>query len=203
MKKFSKRSVWLFASAMAVCAFVLPSVASAASWGPIGGTDHVLDAPNSGFLSNILGSGVTSQCTSSSFTAVVSSPVSMQFRAGSFGGLCTASGASIGDCTMTWQPTGFPWLATAVTTSNLQIHGVRIDVTFEDMPLRPGSCTNVSGAKLTITGTVGGGNYTGPGRLDFNNAEGMSSHSALGNDSPITWRGLFVDTNTSNPLTVS
>jgi hypothetical protein len=202
MKKFSKKGVLLFAGAMAVCAFVLPAAASASSWSPIGGADHVLDSPNAGFTSTLAGVGATSSCSSSSFTAVVLNAGDLQIRAGVFGGACTASGAFIGDCTVTTTPT-FPWTATAVTTSNIQIHGVHVDVTFEDMPARPGSCTMVNGAKLTITGTLTGGIYTGPGRLDFNNAEGLVSHSALGNNNPLTFRGTFTDTNTLNPLTVS
>jgi hypothetical protein len=203
MKKFSKKGVLLFAGAMAICAFVLPSVASAASWGPIGGPDHVLDSPNVGFTSALLGQPTISQCTSSSFTTVVVSAADAQIRAGTFGGLCTASSAAIGDCTVTTTTTGFPWTLTAVTTSNIQLHGVDIDLTFEDMPARPGSCTNVNGAKLTITGTLTGGTYTGPGRLDFHDAEGLVSHSALGNNAPITTRGVFIDTNTATPITVS
>ena len=50
MKKFSKKGVLLFAGAMALCAFVMPSMASAASWGPIGRITR-LTRPTSGFTS--------------------------------------------------------------------------------------------------------------------------------------------------------
>ena len=42
MKKFSKKGVLLFAGAMAVCAFAMPSMASASSWGVVG-SHHTLD----------------------------------------------------------------------------------------------------------------------------------------------------------------
>ena len=70
MKKFSKKGVLLFAGAMAVCAFVLPAVASAATWGPAP-SHHVLDSPNFGFTSAGGAGAITSSCTSSSFTANV------------------------------------------------------------------------------------------------------------------------------------
>jgi hypothetical protein len=200
MKKFSKKGVLLFAGAMAVCAFVLPSVASAASWGPIGGPDHVLDSPNIGFTSPA-GGGAISSCTSSSFTAVVLSAADMQIRAASFGGHCTFVSPGTGTCILSAQGTRFPWTATAVTTSNIQIHGVHIDIRL----LQTGTSTCAAaavGLNLTFTGTLAGGNYTGPGRLDFNNAEGLVSHSALGNGTPITIRAFLSDT-AASPLTVS
>ena len=202
MNKFSSKSVLLFAGAMTVCAFVLPQVASASSWGPIGGADHVLDSANFGFSSsNFAGAPVTSRCTSSSFTAVVLSGADVQIRAGSFGGLCTFSGASVGTCTLTWTPTRFPWTATAVTTSNIQIHGVHIDLRFEQPP-GLNTCVNVNGANLTLTGTITNVRYLGPGRLDLDGAHGLVSHSALGNNNPLTLIGQLSDTNATR-LTVT
>jgi hypothetical protein len=202
MKRFPKKGILLFAGALAVCAFVLPSMTSAASWSPIAGSDHVIDSPNLGLTSVVGGAGLTASCTSSSFTAVVVNAQDLQIRAGAFGG-CTASGAFVGDCTYTATPTGFPWTATGVTTSNIQIHGIHIDLTFEDMPARPGSCTNLNGGKLTVTGTLTGGNATGNGRMDFNNAEGLVIHSALFNNAQLTVRGLYRDTNSASTLTLS
>lgn len=202
MKKSSRRGLLLFAGAMAVCAFVLPPVASASSWGPIG-THHTLDSPNFGYTSQIGANGVSSSCTASSFTARVLSAGDLSISTGTFGGLCTASGAAIGDCTITTQATGFPWRATAVSTSNIQIHGIDIDYTFENSP---GGFCNLAGTKTTITGTLTGGRWTGntsDPRIDFSNAEGLVTHSVLGNGNPITIRGLFTDTNTASPLTVT
>ena len=203
MKMFSKKGVLLFAGAMAVCAFVLPSMASASSWGPIGNADHVLDTPNIGFSSsNFAGAPATSSCTSSSFTAVVLSAADVQIRAGAFGGLCTASGAAIGTCTATATPTRFPWTATAVTTSNIQIHGVHIDIRFEQPPGQ-NTCVNVVGADLTLTGTLTNARYLGPGRLDLQNAHGLVSHSGLGPNNPVTALGQLSDTSPVTRITVT
>ena len=196
MKKLSTKGILRFAGAMAACAFVLPSVALASSWGPIGGPDHVLDSPNIGFVGVFSGEGVTSRCTSSSFTATVRSAADMQITAGSFNG-CTWSGASVGNCTMTWTPTGFPWTATAVTTSNLQIHNIDIDVTFENAPGTGASCFGFfPGAKATFTGTLTGGNWTGGGQhsLDFNSSTGLLWHWAVGNNIPFTLTASLSDT---------
>ena len=202
MNTFSKKSVLVFAGALAVCALGLPAVASASSWGPVGGADHVLNTPNFGFLSNFLGQPATSSCTSSSFTAVVLSAADMQIRAGSFGGLCTFTGASVGTCTMTMTPTRLPWTATAVTTSNIQIHGVHIDVRFEQPRNGLNSCANVNGADLTFTGTITNVRYLGPGRIDLGGAHGLVSHSALGNNNPISAQGLLSDAS-ATPITVT
>ena len=52
MKKFSKKGVLLFAGAMAVCAFAMPAMASASSWGTVG-THHTLTSSNLGFTSSL------------------------------------------------------------------------------------------------------------------------------------------------------
>ena len=66
MKKFSKKGVLLFVAAMALCAFAMPSAASAASWARSVST--TLDSPNVGFTGTTpTGTTITSQCTSSSF----------------------------------------------------------------------------------------------------------------------------------------
>jgi hypothetical protein len=199
MKKFSKKGVLLFAGAMALCAFMMPSMASASSWGVVG-THHVLDSPNIGFtsLSPSLGS-ITSSCTRSSFTSNVSSTQNLEITTGTFGGLCTAVGPGIGTCTATPVGTKFPWTATPVTTENIQLHGVHIDIFFENVPGLGNSCLNVAGQNLTITGTLTTGRWTGNAShsLDFSNSEGLVSHSALGNNQQITTRGLITDTQNS------
>ena len=43
LKIVSKKSMLLLGAALTLCAFVLPSVASAASWTPVGTTDGRLD----------------------------------------------------------------------------------------------------------------------------------------------------------------
>jgi hypothetical protein len=199
MKKFSKKGVLLFAAAMALCAFVMPSVASAASWGVIG-TEHTLDSPDVGFTSANAG-GITSQCTSSSFTVDVRSAADLTITAARFGGLCTASGPGIGVCTATSQPTRLPWTATAITSTLIEIHGIHIDTTFEQTP--GGLCAAAAvGTKLTITGTLTNADWDPVEHaVRLNNAHGLVSHSVLGAASPIAATGTFRDT--AQTLTVS
>jgi hypothetical protein len=194
MKQFSKKGVLLFVGAMAMGAFVLPSVASAASWGPVG-THHTLDSPNIGFTSTTAAGQITSQCTRSAFTTRVLSAGHMEITAASFGGVCTTSGTSLGDCTVTTVPTRLPWTATAVASNNIQIHGVVIDTTFAEVPGLPGRCTGFIG-QFTLTGTISGGTWTGNSAhaMDFHNAHGLVMHSGLGNGVPVTSRSSITDT---------
>ena len=206
MKKFSKKGVLLFAAAMAFCAFMMPAAASALSWGGVG-THHVLDSPNVGFTSTGAVGRIISSCTSSSFTSNVSSAANLEITATSFGGTCTASFpdlAATGVCNVTATGTSLPWTATARTTSDIQIHGVNIDVVFDQTATT--TCpAAVTGAALRITGTLTGGAWTGNSanqhEIILQDEEGLVSHSALGNGVQVTARGTFRDT--SQSLTVS
>jgi hypothetical protein len=196
MKKFSKKSVLLFAAAMALCAFAMPSMASASSWGVVG-THQTLDSPDVGFTSTTALGTVVSQCTSSSFTTDVTSAQNLTITTGTFGGHCTALIAGAGTCVTSANGTRFPWIATAVTTNNVQIHGIHIDVRFAQSTL--GTCpAALIGQNLTITGTLTNGRWTGNNagqrEIIFSNAEGLVSHSALGNGQQITARGTFGST---------
>jgi hypothetical protein len=209
MKTFSRKGVLLFAGAMALCAFVLPSMASAASWTPIGGADQRLDSADVGFTgtSSVFGP-VVSSCTRSSFTGQVVTSRTLNIAAALFGGHCVAIFPNIGPgttCTATFAPTTLPWQATATTTTNIQIHEIRIDVTYENTPGNPACATaGVAGRSLLITGTVRDGRWTGGNdrRIIYSNAEGLVSHSAptAENDNPVTFRGTFTSTGTLNVL---
>jgi hypothetical protein len=194
-----EKGVCLFAAAMALCAFVMPSMASASSWGIVG-SHHALDSPNLGFTHTfpIIGA-LTTSCTRSSFTANVSSTRNLEIVTATFGGLCTWVGPSIGTCTATTVGTRFPWTATAVTTENIQLHGVHLDVFLEDVPGLESSCRTINGSALSITGTLSTGRWTGNGigqhALDFSEAEGLVYHwPALGSSGPMTIRGFITET---------
>ncbi len=190
MKKFSKKSVLLFAAVMALCAFAMPSMASASSWGVVG-SEHTLDG-NLGFISDV--SGIQSDCTRVQVTLDVVSTAVIEITVATFSS-CTASGASIGSCTVTSTGTNFPWTATARTTSDIQIHGVNIDVTFEQTP--GGAGCGAAGVPLRITGTLSGARWTGNvfHEIDIPNAAtGLVTHSVLGNNVTITPTGTLRDT---------
>jgi hypothetical protein len=191
MKKFSKKGVLLFAAAMALCAFAMPSMASAASWGVVG-TEHTLDSGNLGFISD--GSGISSECSRAQFTLNVATATHLEITGASFTG-CTWVG-SIGTCTATSTATSLPWTATAVTTSSVTINRVNINVFLEN---HPGSAAcGAAGLTLRTTGTLVGARWTGNGAgqhaLDVNGGTGLVLHSALGNGQPITPTGRIADT---------
>ena len=181
MKKFSKKGVLLFASAMALCAFVMPAMASAASWSPVN-SHHTLTSSGIGFTAP---PNITSNCSSASFTTRVDSAQVLTITSGSFNG-CTSSGAgSIGHCNTVSTPTRFPWRATARTTTDIQIHDVLIDITFSGA-----NC--LAPTTFTLTGTLRDGAWTGNGAAQrtvvFSNAEGLTSHLT---GSGVTVRGSF------------
>jgi hypothetical protein len=189
MKKFSKKSVLLFAAAMAVCAFAMPSMASAASWSPIN-SEHTLDSANTGFSS----AAITSVCSVSQFTATVNATGSaLSISSALFRG-CTATGpAPVGVCTVTSVPTGLPWAATAVSTNNIQIHNINIDWRFEN---HPGSAAcGISGATTSITGTlIAGPFFDNTHVLHLTSAPGLTSVSPQLGDQPLFGNGTIRDT---------
>jgi hypothetical protein len=191
MKKFSKKGVLLFAAAMALCAFAMPSMASASSWGVVG-SEHTLDSGNLGFINDA--SSVTSECSRAQFTLNVATATHLEITAASFTG-CTAVGG-VGTCTATSTATSLPWTATAVTTSSVTINRVNINVFFEN---HPGSAAcGAVGVTLRVTGTLVGARWTGNGvgqhALDVNGGTGLVSHSALGNGQALTVTGQLADT---------
>jgi hypothetical protein len=201
MTKLSKKGVLLFAAAMALCAFAMPSMASASSWGVVG-SEHTLDSSNFGFASDALGS--SSDCARTQFTLDVVSTAVVEITSASFAGCTfTAPPTFFGLCTMTETATNLPWTATAVTTSNIQIHGINIDMTFEN---HPGStaCT-AAGVKLQMTGTLAGARWHGNGvtrTIELSGATGLVAHSVLfGNNLPFTPTGTL--TATQNTLSVT
>ncbi len=197
MKKFAKKGVLLFAGVMAVCAFAMPAMSSAASWGVIG-TEHTLDSGNLGFTTThpILGA-ISSSCGQATFTADVRSAAALTVT-GAVLNNCTIQGAVIGDCTMTSVATTLPWTATGPTTSNVQIHDIRFDMKIET---RPGSSLGLCkgglhSQSLVWTGTLSGGVWNAAqSSVTYTNAEGVVWHDAFGITIPVTMSGTIRDTN--------
>jgi hypothetical protein len=197
MKKFSKKGLLLFTGVMAVCAFALPAMSSAASWGVIG-SEHTLHSPDVGFTSQnpVLGP-ITSSCAESTITVDVRSAAALNVTSVAFR-RCTAFGPGIGTCTATSVATPSPnpgWAVTGVSTSNVQIDNVNVDVRFENPPGQT-DCTNVNGASIVITGNLTGGAWNAAQHeVVYTNAEGLVSHSAVtGNNTNVTIRATFRDT---------
>ncbi|HEX5923659.1 MAG TPA: hypothetical protein VFY45_07490 [Baekduia sp.] len=195
MNKLSKKSVLLIAAVLAVCAFVAP-MASAASWLLVG-TSHTLTSTNLAY-SQAIGGGLTvgTSCSSTSFTADVTSAALLTITSGTFTN-CRGTGVAAG-CTVTMTGTKFPWTATAPTTTSIQIHGIHIDWRYETAP-GGGACSSlVHNQNLTWTGTLTGGVWDPSPigtnrRLTFVNASGLVSHSALANNAPTLVNATFGD----------
>ncbi len=155
MKNLSQRGVLLFGVVLAVCVFVVPSLASAASWSPINTTHHLF-SPNLGFnvTSGPVG-GAGWACAGSSFDVDVVNANTIEVTRGGFQG-CMGTFNAV-NCTAT--PVGtFPWTATATSTADVQIHGVNITVLFENTPGNPTACP-IFGSQITLTGTLTGGSW--------------------------------------------
>jgi hypothetical protein len=193
MKKFSKKSVLLFAAAMALCAFAMPSMASASSWGPIG-THHTLDSTDIGFTSDV--TGAVSMCERAQFTVTVTSTANIEIDGAAFSScMLKAEPLLAATCTATSTATGLPWTATARTTSDIQIHGVNIDVVTTGA-----SCGPLTNQTTKITGTLAGARWlgnTGARRIELAGTSGLVSHlpEVVGTGTfAITLTGTLTDT---------
>jgi hypothetical protein len=114
---------------------------------------------------------------------------------------CVGDLGAASGCTLTATGTNFPWRATALTTTNIQIHGLDIDIRFETAP--GGATCNQNGVQARLTGTVSGVVFTpgaaGSRRLDFAGATGVTAHLS-GLTLPAAFRGSAVGTGLLNVL---
>jgi hypothetical protein len=195
--KMSKRSVLLFGAVLSVCAFVVPSMASAASWQTIS-TTHQLFSPDLSFTT-VIGGVVHagSSCAASEFHADVVSASRIEITSGNFAN-CTGT-QNAGGCTVTATGRNFPWTATAPTTTNIQIHNVHVSVTFETRPPAGSIACGFTGAQVTLTGTLTGGSWdpsaTGSARrVTYTNGSGLTAHQVGGGSSAAFVIGSIRDT---------
>ena len=175
LKMVSKKSMLLLGAALALCAFVLPSVASAASWSPVGTTDGRLDSSNLGFSIPATGSGTV--CSSSTFSVTVDTAAVSTVTGVNFANCHGVLGGPVG-CTMTATATNLPWRVTAPDTTSIQIHGLDLDVSFETTPGTLNECSGI-GLQLRLTGTVTASftpGAAGSRFADFSGAAGMIAH---------------------------
>jgi hypothetical protein len=196
MNTFFKKSAVLFGGALAICAFAVP-MASGASWAVVG-TTHVLASSDLSFTAtNAGGVSLGSQCLDSEFHADVTSASVLTITGAAFRN-CMGTLVA-GNCTTTATAQNLPWTATAVTTTNIQIHGIDVNVAFENTPGNPTACA-INGATSRLTGTLTGGSWDPSSvganrRVTFNHASGLTSHSvALAGPTAAFVTGAFRDT---------
>ncbi|HEX5924550.1 MAG TPA: hypothetical protein VFY45_12005 [Baekduia sp.] len=155
MKQLSQRGVLLFGAMLAVCAFVGPSMASAASWN-VAGT-HQLLSPNfslAGGAPNFIGAS----CTQSTFNTTITNGADGAVVGSRFVN-CRGTGGAAFSCTATATGQRFPWTATATATDNIQIQNVHMNVAFEALPGTAAAECLVFGLQITLTGTLTGGSW--------------------------------------------
>jgi hypothetical protein len=178
----------------------MPSMASASSW--VGSGD--IHSGNLGFHALGIVSDATA-CSSVTFQTFRQSAAVLTITSATFSRCHGNAGASLG-CTITATGTKFPWTATAVSTTDIRIHGVHIDVRAETTPgVDPPFCSD-AGLDFTLTGTLGLGVGTQTvwdplGKtVTFNNTSGLSEHAAaLGiNNRTVTVNGSVVATGSLN-----
>jgi hypothetical protein len=183
MKKLLKRSALLFAMAVSFAAFVMPSMASAVSWDPPN-TRHTLTSTNLQFT--VAAANAGSICSQSTFEGDVGS-AQIVITSAVFTGCRGLLGAD--RCTdVTAVSTATPWTATPSTT-NVQIHGVNVDVTFNG----PAAC-QFTGQRINLTGTLSGGAFSNAAHdLTFAGGTGLTAHNAVLGSNPATVTGTITD----------
>jgi hypothetical protein len=198
LKMVWKKSMLPLGAVLALCAFVLPSVASAASWAPVGTTDGRIDSGNLGFSSAFL---FGMSCTSSTLSVSVDSAAVATITSASFANCHGDIGSNVG-CTQTWVGTNFPWRVTPVDTSRIEIHGVDIDVSFEATPGTLNECAN-AGFNFRWTGTTIASftpGAAGARTFDFNGGTGLFAHIPGLGTVGFTLRGTAVPTGLLNVI---
>lgn len=167
LKMVLKKIMLLLGVVLALCAFVLPSVSSAASWSPGGTVDGRIDSGNLGWSITLINGGAS--CTSSTFSVSVDTAFVATITNGTFANCHGDTGGSVG-CTITSVGTfPSPWRMTAFNTSDIIIDEVDIDVSFEQTPGTLGECPQV-GLNIRLTGRVTASftpGAVGARRLDF------------------------------------
>jgi hypothetical protein len=187
MKKFSKQRVLLCAAAMTVCALA-PSMASAASWSPIG-SHNTLDAPT--FRWTIDSQGTHLNCGSSFLTTKTANAMDLEISDLDLR-TCIATGPTIGTCSVSSTPTGLPWTATPTSATTVDIRNIDVDQTL--LHVVSSGCT-VNGLRIRWTGDIMQAAWDNATReLNLVSKLGLVLHSTLGQNLPLTTSATFRDT---------
>jgi hypothetical protein len=193
LKKLSKDGVLVFAAMVLLAAFAMPSMTWAASWGAVGTTHDLDQVAGNGLAFTTTDGTIGWGCAGFSLHAFVASAAALTVQSGTFTN-CMGTGAAGTPCTTTLTGT-FPWRATGLSTTNIQIHNVNVHIRYENTP---GNATNcpTGGMVLTLTGTLASPNHTHWNATTrtaaFVNATGLSGDSALG-PKPVRIDGTITD----------
>ncbi len=160
MKTIKKTT--LIAAITAMAAFAVPSMASAAVWGPIN-TNQSLDTSSANYNA-IPGTLPYGFVCAQHLGVHVRTPASssIDVTSASFSSCIGTGGATA--CPATATPTGLPWTATALssTSVNLPVH---LQATFT------GACTGIT---VNVDGLINGTWSASTHTLVFSNASGLT-----------------------------
>jgi hypothetical protein len=149
----------LLASVMAVAAFAMPAMASAANWG-IPNTNQNLSGSNFGFV--ITEPGVAygfGACTGVGLGVHVRAPASSTLDITSATGFTCAGFGVLANCNVTATPTALPWTASGASTTDVTLNTIKYTVVFTSSG---GSCA-FAGASFSLEGTLTGGVWNAAG----------------------------------------
>jgi len=196
MIKTMKKSLVLATAIAALTAIAVPSMASAANWGPVN-TIHTLSSPSSiTFTVPALANSTISCSSGPRFTAQVRTPASSLMDMTSTSTLsCTGTGALAG-CNAALALNGLPlWSADGTSgTNNVKINAVNIEATFTG-----GSC-GTSGT-YTVSGTLAGGVWSSLTRsVAFTNGTGLTFTNPVGASLPMTVTASEFIKDTTSPF---
>lgn len=193
MIKAMKRSLVLAVAVAALSAIAVPSMASAASWTPVG-TSHAVTSNSISFITSPA-PALAFSCNSGPTLGVnVASVAALNITSASnfsCTGLYTLSG-----CNVAASPAGLPWTTGPANPTNVTINSLNINLTFSP---KPGFTCIYSGLVFNLYGTLAGGVWSNPGfssSLVFTNATGLklrNSSMPPGSGNPVTLSGTLTD----------
>ncbi len=197
MNKMIKKGV-LVASVMAVAAFAMPAMASAANWYPLNGNATLSSSGGTGgsdFAFTITGPGYTygfGVCTGLSLGVHVRSPASSTLDITSATGFTCQGFGFLAGCTVTATPTALPWTASGASTTNVTLNNVNYNVVFTGASCQFAGASGTSPA-FHLQGTLTGGVWTNPigsRGVTYSNDTGLSLISPSGGPGqPMTTSG--------------
>jgi hypothetical protein len=156
MNKIIKKGLLLFAGIMALTAFAVPAMASAANWG-VPNTNHTLTSSAIVLTSGTPTPGAL-QCTSAQYGVHVRTPASstLDITSATLSG-CTGTSGAWASCNWVLTAAGLPWTATAASTSSVTVNAnFTVNVTNQ-----PGNATGciLAGNGLVLAGPIPAGTW--------------------------------------------
>jgi hypothetical protein len=198
MIKTMKKSLVLAAAIAALSAITVPSMASAANWGPLN-TYHTLTSPSSiAFNMNFGGVAGGFSCASGPrFNSQVRTPASPLMDLTSTSTLTCSGTGTLAGCSFALALNGLPlWNADGTSgTSNVKINSVNIDGTIT------GGAPCGGGTTFTVTGQLAGGVWSNLTRsLAFTNGTGLTFTPASGPTYAVTVTASEFIKDTTSPF---